>query len=120
MTSQFKLDRTYRLVVPRPSLKFSGPGEGQSARPPAKTRERAVRPFHRYQPTMPWASLVLTLPSAPRTMPCARRFDLSSAPTDNALRQLGLTFSSVPTDNPRQAGQSPSHPTSWVLGAVAW
>src|ERR1017187_2960251 len=31
-----------------------------------------------------------------------------------------LTFSSVPTDNARQAGQSPSHPTSWVLGAVAW
>src|ERR1039458_3595197 len=63
---QFKLDRTYRLVVPRPSLKFSGPGEGQSARPPAKARERAVSPFHRLQRTKPPASLVLTFPSIQR------------------------------------------------------
>src|ERR1035437_8403913 len=47
--------------------------------------------------------------------------DLASPPpTEDAVRQLGLTFSSVPMDNARQAGQSPSHPTSWVLGAVAW
>src|ERR1039457_1418237 len=55
---QFKLDRTYRLVAPSPSLKFSGPGEGQSARPPAKARERVVRPFHRLQRAKPCASFV--------------------------------------------------------------
>ena len=54
----FKLERTYRLAVPRPSLEFLGPGGGQSARPPTKTRERAVRPFHRRQRTVPCASLV--------------------------------------------------------------
>jgi hypothetical protein len=65
--------------------------------------------------------LGLTFSSVP-TDNAARQlgFDSSIGTTDHAVRQLSLTLSSVPTDNARQAGQSPSHPTSWVLGAVAW
>ena len=61
--------------------------------------------------------VAVTLPLQPdKTME-----DLASRPpTEDAVRQLGLTLPSVPRDNARQAGQSPSHPTSWVLGAVAW
>src|ERR1035437_5892730 len=66
-----KLVRTYLLVVPRPSLKFSGPWPGQSAGSPTKIRKRAVWPFHRLQRTMPCASLRLTFPSIQRAMPCA-------------------------------------------------
>src|ERR1035441_3898814 len=52
-----------------------------------------------------------------RPKPRSGRFDLPSIPTDHAVRQLGLTLPTIPTDYARHAGP---HPTSWVLGAVAW
>ena len=101
---QSKLDKTYRLVVPRPSLEFSGPGEGQSAGRPTKTKGAGC-------PALPSAptdgarrQLAFDLSIGPNG-PCRAPawFDSSIGATDHALRQLGLTLPSAPTD--RALGQ---------------
>src|ERR1017187_375939 len=82
-----------------------------------KDKERKVKKSYLSLTQTVTVGVAVTLPVQPdKTME-----DLASRPpTEDAVRQLDVTFSSVPTHNARQAGQSPSHPTSWVLGAVAW
>jgi hypothetical protein len=76
---RFRPDRTYRLVVPRPSLEFSGPGEGQrpdrSPKPGSGPDDLSIGPTDH----------------AVRQL----AFDPPSVPTDDTVRQLGLTLPSV-------------------------